>query len=94
MITQKPTPWGNLVEEWDDEHDTRACEWVQEEGIPAAVGVIGRAIQNVARENRVHPVRDYLRRLSWGGTPRLETWLTRYLGVEDCTFSRRSAPAS
>jgi predicted P-loop ATPase len=87
VITQKPPPWGDrTVEEWADEHDTRACEWIQEQGIPAAAGVVGRAIQTVTCENCVHPVRDYLQRLDWDGTPRLDTWLTRYLGVEDSPY--------
>ena len=87
VITQKPLPWGDrTVEEWADDHDTRACEWMQEQGIPAAAGVVGRGIQTVARENRVHPVRDYLHALNWDGTPRLDSWLTRYLGVEDSPY--------
>ena len=50
VITQKPPPWGDrMVEEWADEHDTHVCEWIQEQGIPAAPGVVGRAIQTVAR---------------------------------------------
>jgi predicted P-loop ATPase len=87
VITQKPLPWGDrTVEEWADDHDTRACEWMQEQGIPAAAGVVGRGIQTVARENRVHPVCDYLHALNWDGTPRLDSWLTRYLGVEDSPY--------
>jgi putative DNA primase/helicase len=50
--------------------------------------VVGRAVQTVARENRVHPVRDYLHALNWDGTLRLDTWLTRYLGVEDDQYVR------
>ena len=73
VITRKPLPWGDrTVEEWADDHDTRACEWLQEQGIAAAAGVVGRGIQTVARENRVHPVRDYLNALNWDGTPRLD----------------------
>src|ERR1700729_864089 len=30
VITQKPPPWGGTVAEWADEHDSRACEWLQE----------------------------------------------------------------
>jgi predicted P-loop ATPase len=87
VTTQEPPPWGDrTVEEWADDHDTRACEWLQENGIPATVGVAGRGIQTVARENRVHPVRYYLHALDWDGTPRLDTWLTRYLGVEDSLY--------
>ena len=64
----------------------QACEWLQEHGIPATVGVTGRGIQSVARENRVHPVCDYLHALDWDGTPRLDTWLTQYLGAKDSLY--------
>ena len=48
----------------------------------------GHAIQTVAREDRVHPVRDYLNALKWDGTPRLDRFLTRYFGVEDSPYVR------
>ena len=87
VITQKPLPWGDpRVEGWADEHDTHACEWMQEQGIPVAAGVVGRAIQTVAREHCVHPVRSYLHALNWDRTSRLDTWLARYLGVEDSPY--------
>jgi predicted P-loop ATPase len=89
VITQKAPPWGNRGgEAWADEHDSRACEWLQDQGIPAAPGVVGRAVQTVARENCVHPVRQYLQALNWDRTPRLDTWLTRYLGVEDSLYAQ------
>jgi predicted P-loop ATPase len=46
----------------------------------------------VARENSFHPVRDYLRALDWDGTPRLDTWLPRYLGVADSPYARAVGP--
>jgi predicted P-loop ATPase len=76
------------VAKWADDHDTRACAWFQEQGINAAVGIVGRAIQTVARENPVHPVRDYLNGLGWDRTPRLDTWLARYLGADDSLYAR------
>jgi predicted P-loop ATPase len=48
--------------------------------------VVGRGIQTVARENPVHPVRDYLNGLKWDRTTRLDAWLTTYLGVEDSHY--------
>ena len=51
-----------------------------------AAGVVGRAIQTVAREHCVHPVRSYLHALNWDRTPQLDTWLARYLGVEDSPY--------
>ena len=88
-ITTKPPPWSDeALEQWADYHDVRACEWFQEQGIPVAVGMVGRGIQVVARENPMHPVCGYLNALNWDRTPRLDTWLTRYLGVEDSPYVR------
>jgi predicted P-loop ATPase len=44
--------------------------------------VVGRSVTAVAREHRIHPVRAYLDLLHWDGTPRIETWASRYLGAE------------
>jgi putative DNA primase/helicase len=93
VITVKPPPWGGpTVDPWADEQDTRACEWMQDHGIPVGVGMVGRAIQSVARENSFHPVEKYLRGLHWDGTLRLETWLTRYFGVADSPYVRAVGP--
>jgi putative DNA primase/helicase len=71
VITRRPPPWSDrTIEQWADDHDTRACVWFQDQGIPVTVGVVGRGIQTIARENPVHPVRDYLNALRWDGTPR------------------------
>jgi predicted P-loop ATPase len=88
VVTRRPPPWGGTkVAKWADDHDTRACAWFQDVGIPANVGVVGRSIQ-MRRENPVHPVRENLNALHWDRTPRLDSWLTRYLGVEDNPYVR------
>lgn len=46
------------------------------------------ALRMVAQRDRYHPVRDWLNALAHDGTPRLDTWLTRYLGVEDSPYTR------
>lgn len=46
------------------------------------------AVRMVAQRDRYHPVRDWLNGLSHDGRPRLDTWLTRYLGVEDSPYVR------
>ena len=40
-----------------------------------------QAVETVARERAYHPVRDYLRRLEWDGTERLDSWLATYFGA-------------
>lgn len=51
------------------------------------------AVRAVAELNRYHPVRDWLESLHHDGKPRLDTWLTRYLGVDASPYSRAVARA-
>jgi predicted P-loop ATPase len=39
-------------------------------------------------ECAVHPVREYLDRIVWDGSPRLDRWLTTYGGAPDTPFTR------
>ena len=41
------------------------------------------AIRVIADATHFHPVRSYLDRLEWDGTPRIYKWLTYHLGAED-----------
>ena len=43
---------------------------------------------NVARQNRYHPVRDYLSSLAWDQQPRIERWLIDYAGAPDTPYVR------
>ena len=45
-------------------------------------------VQDLARQAGFHPVRDYLDGLTWDGTPRVDQWLVRYGGAEDCEYTR------
>ena len=40
-----------------------------------------------AHERAFHPVRDYLDGLTWDARPRLETWLSTYLGAEQTLYT-------
>ena len=45
-------------------------------------------INDTARLNGFHPVRDYLDALQWDGMPRVDKWLITYAGAEDSKYTR------
>lgn len=49
---------------------------------------VGRAIELVAEEAEINPLRDYLEALRWDKKKRIDSWLTRYARVEDSAYSR------
>ena len=86
IVVRRPLPWDSpeitLPREWEDSDDIRTAEWLQLRGVNVAPVVVGRAVGAVAREHRIHPVRDWLGTLRWDGTPRIETWTSTYLGAD------------
>lgn len=48
---------------------------------------IDKAMRIVANENRYHPIRDYLERLSWDGTSRIGKVLPKYLGADETSYT-------
>ena len=45
-------------------------------------------INDTARLNGFHPVRNYLDARQWDGTPRLDKWLSTYAGAEDNEYTQ------
>jgi len=91
IVVRQPLPWDSvatsLPRPWEDADDIRAAEWLQLRGINVAPVVVSRAVGAVARELRIHPVRDWLDTLTWDGTPRIESWTSTYLGAEPTAFN-------
>ena len=44
---------------------------------------IAEYIKAIAMVKPFHPLRDYLESLQWDGTPRIDSWLSDYLGAEN-----------
>lgn len=63
-----------------DAHVLLVADWLGAQGMSLARGVLLDVVSDVAQRNPYDPVRDMLDELSWDGTPRLDTWLARYLG--------------
>ena len=85
MFVNKP-PWANGhwlgPSQFTDADEARVLIWMQKAGIHCRMDAVRQALSVVVDDNRFHPVRDYLDSLQWDGTPRIDSWLTYYLGVE------------
>lgn len=94
VVISSPPPWGaeKSGTHWEDKHETLTRIWFQQEDIDAGSGDVGSAVQAVARENPVHPVREYLNSLAWDGTPRLDTFLSTYFHADDSEYIRAIGP--
>lgn len=56
------------------------ANWTKDDVLEAAL--------TIARENTVHPVRDYLDGLTWDGVPRIDKLLVTYAGAMDNAYVR------
>jgi predicted P-loop ATPase len=85
-------PWRKWVgdTEWSDEDSIALCQWAARayEDRPAlSKEAVEQAIVTYARQFSYHPVRDYLTSLTWDGTPRLDSWLSTYIGVQASPYA-------
>jgi predicted P-loop ATPase len=77
------------LEYWQDDDATRLVAWLHRNWqIRVPTTLAHSAASVVAHTSPVHPVRDYLRGLTWDGVIRCERWLTSYLGVELTDYSQ------
>jgi predicted P-loop ATPase len=61
--------------------------WLQREALPRInKDATHQAVDLQARDRTFHPVRDYLDCLAWDDKPRLDRWLSYYLGVEPSPY--------
>lgn len=84
MVKRKLPPFAHGAElgEWSDVDHGKLALWLaQEIGIEPKDAVIEKAVMNVAQVNHFHPVRDWLRSLTWDGVERLQHWLAAHLGA-------------
>lgn len=75
---------------WSDVDTTKAVEWFEKNfSISPSREMVSAGIAHSAYVNRFHPVRDYLRSLTWDGTQRLHTLLPALFGAPDSEYTQQ-----
>lgn len=72
-----------------DGHVLYVQQWLAHkfDGVKFARDGLWLAIDEVARHNEFHPVREWLEGLKWDGDCRLDKWLSSYLGAEQSEYT-------
>jgi predicted P-loop ATPase len=89
--TAQPPPWPVYKSDnhWEKDDTTKTYLWLQAHGVGISSPVLTLdVIKAIAREHPFHPIERYLTGLVWDGTPRIDSWLTTYLGAEDLPVNR------
>jgi Virulence-associated protein E-like domain len=78
---------------WTPCDDVHATEWLQREGIECPLKIAQQAIETVAQDRKLHPIRDYLAALRWDGRERVSSFASAYLGAEETPYTRAVSSA-
>ena len=82
-------PCGGLPGQLTDMHDDMLAAYLSSKyGINVSSKVAHDTVNLLASHNRRHPLREYLKSLTWDGTPRLDRWLIDHAGAKDDGFVR------
>jgi predicted P-loop ATPase len=88
LLTSRPmiSVDGKPLEAIDDGMRAALVEFIKQNMKLGPASDISRYITLLAIKCGFHPVRDYLDKLVWDGTPRVDTWLRDYMQAEDCEY--------
>lgn len=85
-------PWRKIRfdcdREWGNDDDARLRVYLEKYYNIQGKEKILNCFTEVTTSHRHHPIREYLSRLRWDGTPRAETILIDYLGAQDTPLNR------
>lgn len=87
-MREQDAPQAYVLGDWTDEDSARTAAWFAAEvGFEPDIGQVDHGIAAIARKVVVHPVRDWLRSLTWDGKPRLDAFVADYLGGARSAYS-------
>ena len=90
LVVIDDLPWRGKDETpyWTDTDDACLRNYFATKYLIKGKGIIDDALQEVTQDNKFHPVREYLKELSWDGECRLDTLFIDYIGAEDTEYIR------
>ncbi|HYE41743.1 MAG TPA: VapE domain-containing protein, partial [Ramlibacter sp.] len=91
VIKLADMPWGSPAGKWSEVDELLMGEWlVRSQYFPSMPRTtLEEAMRMVATRHQYHPVREYLRGLTWDGQPRLNDWLIRAAVGEPDKLTKR-----
>lgn len=83
-------PWNKSKEfrVWDDDDEAGLLEVLETKYDVYSPAKTGSALRLASVCNKFHPVKEFLSKVTWDGTPRLDTLFVDYLGAEDSPYTR------
>ena len=90
LVVIDDLPWRGKDETpyWTDTDDACLRNYFATKYLIKGKGIIDDALQEVTQDNKFHPVREYLKGLTWDGECRLDTLFIDYIGAEDTDYIR------
>lgn len=94
IVFHKEPPWHpddkprELLDYWTDGDVARLSAWCKRYwNVNMTKELIVQAVETVSERWGTHQVRDWLNTLEWDGVPRVDKWMTLFLGVEDNAYT-------
>lgn len=94
VVVRGPVPIQHAPgEDWSDDAESRVKEWLQRTwDVDVKILDVRAAVRLVAMNARYHSVRDYLEKLRWDGTPRLDRFLVTHMSCEEGPWAELVGP--
>ncbi|MBX3629327.1 MAG: hypothetical protein KF908_05310 [Nitrosomonas sp.] len=90
ICKQNPPPFDSEPGEWDANDDVQAAMWLTRNyGFAPDPTRVAEAVEALAKINKFHPVRNYLKSQEWDGVKRCDDWITDYIGTPKSAYVMR-----
>lgn len=92
-LKKPPFEMGAIEGPWSSDDDLELGLWLKnqkgsDQFVLKSRQALIDGVSAVAQRHRFHPVRDFMQKCAVGDKPRLDTWLTDFLGVRPTDYTR------